>query len=232
MFFVISGFFLMSHFLRDTQAANETPELSALRYLKGRIARVLPHHIFAWVCIASIQIFVTKQYSLNLVLSKCAWDFLLLRATGLGTEEAINGVTWYLSAMLIGSYLIYWVLCRNQLKGNHVFIYIYAPLVFFFVMSFIWGEGGHLNYWTQISHVMTYGFWRSLAEMGLGCMACAIVEHFSPKSEKRSRPEDSDHRGGTGRMGRHYQTLLVWIQHEGLSNPGYGVFPAYPDIPL
>ena len=79
-------------------------------------------------CFSSI--FVTKQYGLKLVLSKCAWDFLSLRATGLGTEEAINGFTWYLSAMLIGSYLIYWTLCRNQKRAIlHIYYIPYRLLL-------------------------------------------------------------------------------------------------------
>ena len=49
---------------------------------------------------------------------------------GMGTEEAINGFTWYLSAMLIGSYLIYWTLCRNQKRAIlHIYYIPYRLLL-------------------------------------------------------------------------------------------------------
>ena len=179
IFFVISGFFLMRHFTKYETNQSQNPELAAFGYLKNRISKLIPHHVFSWLIMAFITLFLLKSYSATDVLCYGCWELFLLKATGLGNNITVNGVTWYLSALVICSFLIYWVLCleNNYRKNNaKAFIGIIGPFTFAIIMSWMWNTRNDLNYWVQSAPVFTGGFLRGLSEMSLGCTVYVIVE--------------------------------------------------------
>ena len=188
VFFVLSGFLLMRHFMRNSQTEKElTPELNAFSYTKKRFKSYFPHHVFSWVCNACVLVALGK-YTISQILHKGFWEFLLLKSTGLGNDFSVNGVSWYLSALLLGSFLIYWILSLTEKKSgtSNLYIYVIAPFLYFVVMARIWDNTGHLNYWTQSAPVLTGGFWRGLAEMGLGCITCLISSNRSKREVSKT----------------------------------------------
>ena len=177
IFFVIAGYFMMQHFTKQAGKSTESPENAALYYLKGRLTKLVPHHLFSWMCMALLLSIVLKTNPLHEVLLQGAWELVLLKATGLGNNFSVNGVSWYLSAMLLASYPIYWILCieRRYRGNNNIYLYFFAPLVFLITMSSIWKEKQNLNYWTQSAVIFTGGFWRGASEIGLGCIVFSAV---------------------------------------------------------
>ena len=187
VFFVLSGFFLMNHFVTRETGEMVSPERSALRYLRDRLIRLGPHHVFSWIIMAFIVVFVLKTRSASDVLLYGCWEFLLLKATALGNNITVNGVVWYLSALVICSYIIYWFLCWERKRGNgegEPYTHVIAPVLFFVVMGWLWSQRDDLNYWIQSAPVFTGGFLRGISEMGLGCTAYAVVRairsHYTP----------------------------------------------------
>ncbi len=185
IFFVISGFFLMNHFMTREQETLTSPELTAFQYLKRRLDKLVPHHIFSWVIMAFITVFALKTYSASDVLMYGCWELFLLKATSLGNNITINGVTWYLSALVICSYLIYWILCRARARGDRegrIFSFIIGPVIYFVVTGYLWTARNDLNYWIQSAPILTGGFLRGISEMSLGCTTYAVVrglrEHY------------------------------------------------------
>ena len=192
VFFVISGFFLMNHFMKQREESLESPEYAALGYLKDRLIRLAPHHVFSWIIMAILVIFVMKTERAADVLLYGCWEFFLLKATGLGNNISINGVVWYLSALIICSYLIYWVLCfeRNRRKNDgQTYATVIAPILFFVVMGYLWSTRDHLNYWTQSAPILTGGFLRGISEMGLGCTVYVAVHGMREYFETHKRPD-------------------------------------------
>lgn len=176
VFFVISGFFLMTHYL-SRKASDLDAGPRALSYLTGRLKRILPQHIFAFLCTVLVVLFYTHAYSLPQLLRDSWGELLLLRASGLGTKISVAGVNWYLSALLMASYIIYYLLCRCE----KWYLYIGAPVLFLAIMGNLYINKGYLNIWTQDAVLFTWGFWRGLAEMGLGCLTCVLVRRVQAR---------------------------------------------------
>lgn len=181
IFFILSGFFLKHHFNHDQTKGS--PEKLAVNYLKNRLVRVFPHHVFSWICMVIVKVLIIQQHSVLEAFS--GWsELLLLQAIGIGNDISMNGVSWYLGALLFCSYFIYWVLCmerkRDDYYGNR-FTYVIAPLCFCIVMSYIWFLKGHLNYWTQKADILTGGILRGFSGISLGCIAYEAAEYIKNK---------------------------------------------------
>ncbi|MCR5328176.1 MAG: acyltransferase [Saccharofermentans sp.] len=177
VFFVLSGFFLMKQFISDNQDINT--EKSTLLYVKSRIKRLFPHHLFSWIITAFVMVFVTKAYTVNELVYYGWPELFLLKATGIGNNITINGVAWYISALVICSFIIYWILLRIRKSGDpeaRHFSLFYAPICFLVIMAYIWSTQEKLNYWTQSSFIFTGGFLRGMAGMSIGCTAYAFVQ--------------------------------------------------------
>lgn len=184
IFFVISGFFLMKHFAEKETDLSLSPERATFSYLQKRISKLIPHHVFSWLIMAVITILLLRSYSVSDVLCYGCWEFFLLKATGLGNNITVNGVTWYLSALVICSYCIYWILCcEKKYRNNNAegFTVIIGPFIYALVISWMWNTRNDLNYWVQSAPVFTGGFLRGLSEMSLGCSVYAIVEALKKK---------------------------------------------------
>lgn len=182
VFFVISGFFLMTHYLSHKKADMDA-WTGALSYLTGRLKRILPQHIFAFMCMMLVVLSYTHVCSLQQLLCDSWSELLLLRASGLGTNISISGVNWYLSALLMASYVIYYLLCKHE----KWYLYIGAPMLFLAVMGKLYVSKGHLNVWTEEADFFIWGFWRGLAEMGLGCLSCVLVRCVKCRIELDSK---------------------------------------------
>ncbi len=187
VFFVVSGFFLMAHFLSAVNKGLNKPGLETFSYLLGRIKRLFPHHAFSWILRLVMLVFFIHKYTISQALGNGIWEFLLLKASGLGNDISINGVSWYISAMLMAGGLIYFLLCIERAKRGHnrFFLNVVVPLVFLIVMSWIWAYKGNLNYWVQSAWILTGGFWRAFAEMSLGCLVYSLVVNRQPIVQER-----------------------------------------------
>ena len=186
IFFIMCGFFLKRHFTYDHSEG--TSEQLAIKYLKTRLIRIIPHHIFSWICMAAIKVFIIKNHTISDVFY--GWsELFLLQAIGIGDDISMNGVSWYLGALLFCSYFIYWILCSERKRGDYTgnrFTFVIAPLCFCVVMSYIWFSKGHLNYWTQKANILTGGIMRGFSGISLGCIAYEIAIYLERKI-KRSR---------------------------------------------
>ena len=187
LFFILSGFFLMRHFYSDHSQGS--PEEMAVVYLKGRLWRTVPHHFLSWIVMAFICVYPLKKYAWSNI--PMGWsELLLIKSTGIGNDISINGVTWYLSSLLICSYLIYWVLCMERKLGDEKgsrYAFIISPLVFFWVMSHIWFTRENLSFAGQKAVIFTGGLLRGISEIGLGCTAFTIAERIKAKTDAGKR---------------------------------------------
>lgn len=184
VFFLLSGLFLMNHFLMHS-SDEDSPEQETVRYLVHKLKHLLPAHILAWVLNLLMIVYVLRESSMGTALKNGFWEFLLLKATGLGNWFSVNPVTWYLSALILCSAVIYWILCRLRKAGDtegKTFTYIIAPFLFLWIMSYLAKRQGNLSYWTQSAPVLTTGFLRGMADMSLGCTATVIIGKMNQKN--------------------------------------------------
>lgn len=169
-FFILSGFFLMKHLERQ--------EESAVKYTFKRIQRLYPNLVLAWVLLIC-NIAVIKHYNFKDILREVklhVWEYLLMNITGI-TWDILNGPTWYLSALIIAGYFVYWLAKWNR----NVFLGFIAPLTI--VLVYFWyipmGEG--LDYHLQMGRIFFAGIERAFGGLCIGCITYKLSEYLKNK---------------------------------------------------
>lgn len=169
-FFVTSGFFLAAHVVRRGSSSEETP----LSYVVSRYK-----FFFVWQIVAFAASFVVLAIisgwgagQMTTTLVRAIPEILLLQQSGLmlNPTYVVNGITWYLSALLLVSFIAYWLI-RKFGKG---FLCFGAPLVALLILGYFVHAGGFSNPWGWTGFFY-HGFLRAVAEMFLGCFIYGIV---------------------------------------------------------
>lgn len=137
VFTLTAGYFMVSHFKRlqkDEEYSKKSAMARAGEYLLARIKNLLPVLIFGY----AFGLIISKFYFgyewmdiINISINGL-WEFLGLHAAGLRGATSImvgNGALWFISAMFICSYFLYWGLCKNEDKTSGLF----APFIFVFL---------------------------------------------------------------------------------------------------
>ncbi len=140
IFTLTAGFFLVSHFKKravDKDYKARSASSRAWEYTWPRIKTLLPILIIGYVLgVIICTSFYYPEYNLQQVCTMIInsfWEFLGFHAAGLrstGNEFFnLNGPLWFISAIIIVGYFIYWGLCKNEdfMAG------IIAPFTFIFL---------------------------------------------------------------------------------------------------
>lgn len=140
IFTVTAGYFMVSHFKRkdkDKDYKKKSATSRAWEYTWARVKTLLPVLILGYVLgIIICTKFYYPDYNLQQVCTMIVnsiWEFLGFHAVGLrsGGNEFfnLNGPLWFISAIMIVGYFLYWLLCKNEelLRG------ILAPFTFIFL---------------------------------------------------------------------------------------------------
>ncbi len=137
VFTLTAGYFMVSHFKRlsaDQKYKERSASGRAWEYVWARIKNLLPVLIFGYafgLIIAKIYYGYAWGDILNITING-AWEFLGLHAVGMRGLTSVsigNGALWFISAMLICSYFLYWGLCKSEDKT----VGLFAPLTFIFL---------------------------------------------------------------------------------------------------
>ena len=175
-FYILSGFLLCRTVSRRGPVSD--PVGATTRYLKGRLRQLYPHHLFSWLIVAAIGLFVTGELSAGKILSVGCTELLLVNVFGFVRGQSINIVCWYLSALLFASAIVYYLLVSRP----KLFLHLLAPLIMVLLYGCMVDGKGHLAstiLFTQYSRF--YGFFRALADICTGCMAWRLFEYWKDK---------------------------------------------------
>lgn len=169
-FFMLSGYLMMAH-------ARRTDSLEPLPFLWRRARTFLPETFLASLIGCAVVFFATGcgwkggAYTLFQSLLK---DVFLLKMTGLVPRECdANGVTWYLSSLMMGMALLYPCVRRWGVP-------LFVPVLSLLLLGYVMHEEsaiGKAYEWRVVTYV---GNFRALAELGLGAFACSLVSALSP----------------------------------------------------
>ncbi len=135
VFTLTAGYFLVKHFKRlqaNPEYSKRKASGRAWEYLWDRIKALLPVLALGIILgITSVAIFKRATFE-SAVLSTFngLWEFLGLYSAGFGAAYSqANGAMWFISGLLICSYIIYWFMC----KCEDAFVGIVAPSLFVFL---------------------------------------------------------------------------------------------------
>ena len=127
LFTITAGYFMVSHFKRRSKDPkyNERSAMSrAGEYTWTRIKSLLPVLILGYILgVIICTKFFYPDYGIQevfVMLFNSIWEFLGFHAVGLrslgGEFFNLNGTLWFISAMIIVGYFIYWGLCKDEDK--------------------------------------------------------------------------------------------------------------------
>lgn len=183
-FFILSGFFVMKHFQEKSDLSEKKdPEVGALKYFVNRYKNLFPHHAYSFLMSAFFFVAIWKAYTFKKLLVGGFWEFLLVQTTGLGNTFPVNGVDWYLSALLIASFITYWLLLRN----DKIYLHIIAPLSIFLIYAYFFHSYGDMNRYLQYNYVVCDGLLRGFADIGIGCIGYKVHKYLEPKVRNKFR---------------------------------------------
>lgn len=140
IFTVTAGYFMVAHFNKrksDGVYMARSASSRAWDYTWARIKSLLPVLILGYVLGVILSTgFFYQDYTVQQVLVmvvNSAWEFLGFHAAGFRSTGNqffyLSGTLWFISAMIIVGYFMYWALCKNE----DVFCGFVAPFTFIFL---------------------------------------------------------------------------------------------------
>jgi peptidoglycan/LPS O-acetylase OafA/YrhL len=156
-FFILSGFLLCF-----TIEKNE----SGCEIFLNKIKRIYPHYIFSFLLMLGWNIYV--RIIANCKLNLLFWTDSILEGLSLQllapSSNIINGITWYISAML----LIFPILIFSLKRNKKCFVSFYAPVIAICIYSFFESNWAHIDFgFVWLGHV-NGGLVRGIAGMCTG----------------------------------------------------------------
>lgn len=125
LFTVTAGYFMVSHYkklAKDPKYKERSAMSRAAEYTWSRIKALMPVLILGYVLgVIFSTAFFYPDYKLQdifVMLFNSIWEFLGFHSVGLrstgGQFFNLNGTLWFISAIIIVGYFIYWGLCKNE----------------------------------------------------------------------------------------------------------------------
>lgn len=196
-FYIIAGFF-MAH----TAISKETPAFS---YIWKRYKEIFAQHAFSFVCafiatciISGFAFLPNLKNIIGLGIRSIPEFFLFSPLAGLQFSLAgINGIEWYLSAMLLGMAIIYPFL--KKFKKNYCF-YI-GPLVFLFLSGYLFQTLGSYRGTYDMTGFFCNGLLRAVAMMSLGTTVYWAVKEAKGRISTKT----------AGRVGVTVAAIICWV---------------------
>lgn len=174
LFFILSGFLMMRTVRhRVTPADRANPAGATVRYIRGRLRQLYPHHILSWILVAAIQLFLLKNiWPIQVV--QIGWpELLLVNIFGFVRGTYINIVCWYLSALVFASLIVYFLILRDE----DVFCKIIAPVLLVVCYGTLYDRAESLAVTIIFTRYAPHlGFMRGLADLTVGCLAYRAYE--------------------------------------------------------
>lgn len=170
-FFILSGFLLMYSFeKRNDRLCGEN---TSLKYISHRIKSFYPHYIFSFIILFSYTMAVTGEPLIGIPqkLLQSFWEISMLHMSGIKCS-IYNFPTWYISALIIVSYIIYYLLMNNE----KLFVNIIAPVSVILIYGYYSAYTGHIAVWDKMDYVIKAALLRAFAGISLGCLCYKLYK--------------------------------------------------------
>lgn len=172
-FFITSGFLLMNTYEHNREKG--VKEDSPWQYTKKRLARLYPLYLFCFIynfIFYARLLYPTPRGKINALIAS-VYELLGIQMVGLNQEIYFNTVAWYVSALLITGYFIYYMVLNHR----RFYVQFICPLSIIIIYSFYYREYTGIEMWGN-----NVGFWRhdallrALAGMNLGILSYRLCD--------------------------------------------------------
>lgn len=167
-FFIVSGCMMAMSARRREELALGLGQ-DTFGFIKGKFFSLMPNVIVGYAIAFIVFHYNGGETSLRTMgthLAQSLPDIFLLKQTGIKIIS-YNGVTWYLSAMLLTMAILYPMLR----KWKETFFYIIAPLGFLLIMGYLFQTHGSLSNLEEWNGWTFNGNLRAMADI-LGGVIC------------------------------------------------------------
>lgn len=180
-FFIVSGF-LMTKSIYKSVKNNIQGDLGkdTVKFVWKKYTTIFPQHIVAFIALAIINVvdlgLYKDGYKFFEFVAKVIPNLLLIQKWGFDYKN-INGLEWYISAMLLAMYIIY-PLCK---KFYNSFVHICAPLTAILIYGYIaknYGTFRGAAVWTGDIYVCVL---RAIAGICVGVIVFEVARVLSEK---------------------------------------------------
>lgn len=170
-FFIVSGYLMVASFER--QEKFEGIAQDTLCFIKRKSTSLFPA-VWAGGIIGVIVTNIIARSTIKGWIKSIAdniWSFLLIDFSGI-RGKPVNGVTWYLSAMLLIMLAIYPIMHKNK----DLFLTVIAPIITLFSLGFLYQNYGNPRNPTQWIGFSYKGLIRGFGEICLGAVCFAAAK--------------------------------------------------------
>lgn len=167
-YFLVSGYLLMSSVMeKKHKGGADSLSQETFSFLKHKIKSLYPEVAVAWGAAFAFTC-VACQYGVKDVLKRflnCCLELFLLFSFGL-PDKTVNGVTWYLSSILIAMAILYPLLRKYPTAMK----YLVMPLSALYLLGWMCLADGHPRDPTKWIGWTYKGNLRAMAELELGVL--------------------------------------------------------------
>lgn len=132
-FFIVSGFLL-------AKEAEENKYKSSIQMLISKVKKYYPHYILSMII--SYIVFRILKCGPQLTIKEIIPELGLVQMIGLNLKKMVNVPTWYLSVLLICSYIIYFLITNYK----KLFVEFLSPIFVIVVLTWFYRNYGYLNH--------------------------------------------------------------------------------------
>lgn len=179
-FFIVSGYLLANK--ADREKNVDIYEANTVM-IKQKIIHIFPYFFTASV-LGNLIYIISNNFVVTSISDHMLYtitEFLGLQMFGFVGFIA-TGVSWYISVLLIISFLVYPILCKNRLKYTK---YI-APLISCFILGYLACTSGNLSNPGEWLGFTFKGMLRGLADISIGCISYELKNQLD-KTENYDR---------------------------------------------
>ena len=149
-------------------------EKDSVSFLRDRVRRLYPHYLFSFAMFFLIINFVVLSINPQRILNnfiESIWEVMLMPMTGIG-EFKYLGIAWYVSSLLIATYILHQLLMKNE-KFSLTFI---IPVMVVVIYGYMYQNDGGIGSWKLYRTFVRNGLLRAFAGMGVGIICYLLVQ--------------------------------------------------------
>lgn len=177
-FFIVSGFLMAKKAAGpgSPAAEKEGGDFGTARFLLGKLDAVLPEMLAGWLIGFAVIAAADSLPAVSLAdkLKEYLWEPLMLRMTGIYTG-GFNGVTWYISSMLLCMAVLYPLTRRYP----DMMTKVAAPMISLLLLGYLCRNFDHPREPSEWLGFTFKGNIRAMAEISLGIAAYRISARIS-----------------------------------------------------
>ena len=179
-FFLISGLFMARSIdMKRNTESKEPLGIESLKFVIKKYVAFFPYHLFVFV---AGFIFYIQRFDLHFLdfCEKVLFvipQFFLVHLSGMISESKVVSVEWYLSGMLIAMLIMYPLIRKFYDMYDHII----APLSGLAIMGMSYVKRGTILGAYQWDGITTWGVFRAIFLMNLGCIAYEIAKYITAK---------------------------------------------------